>query len=50
MKAVVVNDNSTIKIEDIENPELGSNDILVKMAACGICGRKDLSSLLDVAQ
>ena len=38
MKAVVVNDNSTIKIEDIENPELGSNDILVKMAACGICG------------
>jgi len=38
MKAVVVNDNSTIKIEDIENPELGSNDILVKMAVCGICG------------
>ena len=38
MKAVIVNDNSTIKIEDIENPELGSNDILVKMAACGICG------------
>ena len=38
MKAAVVKDDSTIKITHIENPELGPNDILVQMAACGICG------------
>jgi len=38
MKAAVVKDNSTIKITHIENPELGPNDILVQMSACGICG------------
>ena len=38
MKAAVVNDDSTIKITYIENPELGPNDILVQMSACGICG------------
>jgi len=38
MKAAVVGDNSTVKITDIQNPELGPNDILVKMGACGICG------------
>ena len=38
MKAAVVSDNSTIKIQTISDPELGSNDILVKMAVCGICG------------
>ena len=38
MKAAVVSDNSTIKIQTLSDPELGPNDILVKMAACGICG------------
>ena len=38
MKAAVVKDDSTIKITHIENPELGPNDILVQMSACGICG------------
>ena len=38
MKAAVVKDDSTIKITNIENPELGPNDILVQMSACGICG------------
>ncbi len=34
----MVDDNSTVKITEIQNPELGPNDILVKMVACGICG------------
>ena len=38
MKAAVVSENSTIQIQTISDPELGPNDILVKMAACGICG------------
>ena len=38
MKAAIVNENSTVKIQTISAPELGPNDILVKMAACGICG------------
>ena len=38
MNAAVVKDDSTIKITHIENPELGPNDILVQMSACGICG------------
>ena len=38
MKAAVVSENSTIKIQTVSDPELGQNDILVKMAVCGICG------------
>ncbi|MDC0193908.1 zinc-dependent dehydrogenase [Candidatus Nitrosopelagicus sp.] len=38
MKAAVVSENSTIKIQTVSDPELGPNDILVKMAVCGICG------------
>ena len=32
MKAAVVSENSTIKIQTVSDPELGQNDILVKMA------------------
>ena len=38
MKAVIVNGNSNIKIQNMDNPHLGSNDILIKMSVCGICG------------
>jgi len=38
MKAAVVKNNSNIEIKNIENPSIGSGDILVKMRACGICG------------
>ena len=31
-------ENSPLKIEDIEIPELGSNQVLVKEIACGVCG------------
>lgn len=39
MKAVVVNDEGTLSVEDIEMPKITSPDqILVKVAYCGLCG------------
>lgn len=38
MKAVFVKDPSLVVVEDVSTPEAASGDILVKMAACGICG------------
>ena len=38
MKAAVVESNSQIKIKNFDAPKLSSNDILVKMQTCGICG------------
>jgi len=38
MKAAFVKSESTISVEDIENPSIGPGDILVKMESCGICG------------
>jgi L-iditol 2-dehydrogenase len=38
MKAVVVKDASQIEIKNFDVPIVSSNDILVKMRTCGICG------------
>ena len=38
MKAAIVKNNSTIEIQDFDQPELSQNEILVKMQTCGICG------------
>lgn len=38
MKTAFVKSESTISVEDVERPSLGSGDILVKMESCGICG------------
>ena len=38
MKTASVKEPSVISINEIENPTLGSGDILVQMHACGICG------------
>ncbi len=37
MKAAFVKDSSVV-VEDTSKPETGTGDVLVKMAACGICG------------
>jgi L-iditol 2-dehydrogenase len=37
MKAVFVKESSIV-VEDISKPEIGTGEILVKMSACGICG------------
>jgi len=38
MKTASVKEPSVISIDEIENPQLGSGDVLVQMQACGICG------------
>lgn len=38
MKAALVKDSSSVVVEDVEKPTLGTGDVLVKMQACGICG------------
>lgn len=38
MKAAILNDNKGIVVKDLELPEVGQNEILVRMKACGICG------------
>jgi len=38
MKAAVYKGNHTIVLEEVAIPSIGSDDILVKIMACGICG------------
>jgi 2-desacetyl-2-hydroxyethyl bacteriochlorophyllide A dehydrogenase len=38
MKAAVYYGARDIRVEEIENPEIGVNDILLRVKACGICG------------
>lgn len=38
MNAAVYHGNRTIVIEDIPMPEIGDNEILVKVMMCGVCG------------
>jgi len=45
MKAAFVKDSSSVVVEDVEKPILGTGDVLVKMHACGICG-SDLEKVL----
>ena len=38
MKAAVVKGNSKVEIEDFDISDIGSNELLIKMQSCGICG------------
>ena len=38
MKAARVGGSSTVSVDETDRPALGRGDILVRMAACGICG------------
>lgn len=38
MKTASVKEPSVISVDEIDNPQLGSGDVLVQMQACGICG------------
>ena len=38
MKAGVYYNNRDVRLEDRPRPEIGPDDILIKVAACGICG------------
>ena len=38
MKALLLSENSHLEIADMPQPEVGANEVLVRVAACGICG------------
>ena len=38
MKAVSISENSDIVVNDIEEPEIGNEDVLIQLEGCGICG------------
>lgn len=38
MKAMVLTDYQKLEFTDFEKPELGPNDVLMQVRACGICG------------
>jgi L-iditol 2-dehydrogenase len=38
MKAVFIRSKSKVAVDDISIPNLGDQDVLVKMRACGLCG------------
>ena len=38
MKALVLENLRDLQLRDVPEPELGSNDVLIQVKACGICG------------
>ena len=38
MKAAVLHGVNDLRVEDVLIPEIGDHDVLVKVAACGVCG------------
>ena len=38
MKAAVFYDVEDIRLEDVPEPEIGDEDVLIEVTACGICG------------
>lgn len=38
MRALVYNGPKNIRVEDVEIPEIGATDVLIKLKYCGVCG------------
>src|SRR5438105_4365128 len=38
MRAGVYREQSVVRVEEVPVPEVGANEVLIKVAACGICG------------
>jgi len=38
MKALLLTEYKQLSVTDFDNPEIGDNDVLVQVRACGICG------------
>jgi L-iditol 2-dehydrogenase len=38
MKALLLTDYKQMEVADVEEPEVGSEDVLIQVEACGICG------------
>lgn len=46
MKALRIHENQVVRVENIDKPILEDNNVLVKVAACGICG-SDIPRVLN---
>ena len=44
MKAAVLHGVNDLRVEDVLIPEIGDHDVLVKVAACGVCGKYSWST------
>ena len=38
MRAGVYRDKGVVRVEEVSVPEVGPHEVLIKVAACGICG------------
>ncbi len=38
MKALVLTQYKKLELQDVDRPQIGPNDVLIRVAACGICG------------
>ncbi len=38
MKAVIVDEPGSVRVDQVPDPEIGLKDVVVKVGACGICG------------
>jgi L-iditol 2-dehydrogenase len=38
MQALVLTQYCKLELQDVDRPEIGPNDVLIRVAACGICG------------
>src|SRR6478752_4418375 len=38
MQALVLTEYRNLELQDVDEPKLGATDVLVRVAACGICG------------
>src|SRR4051794_11841450 len=45
MRAAVVHDRNTIRVETVSEPEIGDYDAFVQIQACGVCTGTDLHIL-----
>ena len=38
MRAGVYRDQAVVRVEEVSVPEVGPNEVLIQVAACGVCG------------
>jgi L-iditol 2-dehydrogenase len=50
MKALVLEEYNKLVFKDVPDPEIHSNEVLVKVKACGICGQHIIPPALYIIQ
>ena len=50
MKALVLEKYDELVYKDVQDPGIQSNEVLVKVKACGICGQHIIPPALNIIQ